>query len=110
MAKVGVMGSLLGQLRLTVRLLRDPAVPLLVKAVPVAAAAYLMWPLDVLPDILPIVGQLDDIGIVTLALSVFFRLSPAGVTTFHRAAVDAGRPYSPVPVGDDFIDVEFKRH
>lgn len=37
------------------------------KAIAVVAIAYLLWPIDLLPDLAPIIGWLDDIGFVGFA-------------------------------------------
>jgi hypothetical protein len=42
------------------RLLRDPRVPRRRKALFVALAGYLAFPVDVVPDFIPVAGQLDD--------------------------------------------------
>jgi uncharacterized membrane protein YkvA (DUF1232 family) len=39
----------------------------------VLAAAYVVMPFDVIPDALPVLGWLDDVGAVTLALGLFRR-------------------------------------
>jgi uncharacterized membrane protein YkvA (DUF1232 family) len=46
----------------------DPRVSRRDKAVAAAAVAYLLLPVDVVPDPLPVLGQIDDLGIVALAL------------------------------------------
>ena len=106
--KPGLMPTLLSQARLAVRLLREPRVPLLTRAVPLLAALYLISPLDFIPDIFPIIGQLDDFGIVVLALEVFLRLSPPGARAFHEEAVAQGRKYSPMTRPGDVIDAEWR--
>jgi uncharacterized membrane protein YkvA (DUF1232 family) len=53
---------------LVVRLLRDPRVPIRRKLWLAVLVAYLAWPFDVIPDFIPVVGQLDDIVVVTLVL------------------------------------------
>ena len=58
--------------RLLVSLLRDPRVPALRKASLVGAAAYLVSPLDLVPEWLPVRGALDDVVVVVLALELFF--------------------------------------
>jgi len=62
LSRPGMLRSLFQQARLAVRLLREPRVPLLLKAIPVLALIYLISPLDLIPDILPGLGQLDDLG------------------------------------------------
>ena len=49
------------------RYLRDGRVPLWRKLVGVAAVAYLIWPFDLIPDFIPIIGWLDDAGVLTAA-------------------------------------------
>jgi uncharacterized membrane protein YkvA (DUF1232 family) len=55
------------------RLLGDPRVPRRKKALLVALAGYLALPFDLVPDFIPVVGQLDDVVIVALVLRSFLR-------------------------------------
>jgi len=50
------------------RLIADPEVAGTDKLLLVAVVAYIMSPLDILPDIVPVIGQLDDAYLVTLSL------------------------------------------
>ena len=50
------------------RLLRDPRVSRWRKLTLALAAAYLLIPLDLVPDFIPVAGQLDDAIVVGLAL------------------------------------------
>src|SRR5688572_24739457 len=88
---------LLRHMRLASRLLREPGVPLLAKAVPGLAVLYLISPLDIVPDIVPVLGQLDDLAFALAALEGFFKLCPAGPVAFHRAALAKGHAYTPMP-------------
>ena len=101
--------TLLDQARLALRLIREPAVPTVIKAIPVVGGAYLVWPIDILQDLLPIVGQLDDIGVVmaSLALSIYATVSDA-LVAFHRDAMNAGRSTADPGLARD-IDAEFRR-
>jgi uncharacterized membrane protein YkvA (DUF1232 family) len=101
--------ALLSQARLAFRLLREPRVPLLTKGVLLLAALYVIFPLDFLPDIFPVIGQLDDLGIAVVALQIFLRLCPAGARAFHEEAIAQGRRYSPMAAVDDFIDAKWHR-
>ena len=49
-------------------LMRDPKIPFWAKAaIPAIAAAYVISPIDLSPDFLVGVGQIDDIGVILLA-------------------------------------------
>ena len=50
------------------RLLRDPRVPRRHKALLVALLVYLLSPVDLVPDVVPVAGQLDDAIVLVLVL------------------------------------------
>jgi uncharacterized membrane protein YkvA (DUF1232 family) len=50
------------------RMLGDPRVPRRKKALLVALMGYLALPFDLVPDFIPVAGQLDDVVIVVLVL------------------------------------------
>ncbi len=45
--------------------------PLIIKGVCVFALLYFITPIDVVPDIMPIVGFLDDAGIIAAAVTLY---------------------------------------
>lgn len=47
---------------------RDPAVPRRLKVSTIVTVGYLALPFDLIPDFIPVVGQLDDVLIVGWAL------------------------------------------
>ena len=55
------------------RLLRDRRVPRRRKVLLAALAAYLASPIDLIPDFIPVVGQLDDAILVALVLRHLIR-------------------------------------
>ena len=55
------------------RLLRDPRVPRRKKALLIALAGYLAFPFDLVPDFVPVAGQIDDVVIVALVLRSLLR-------------------------------------
>jgi Uncharacterized conserved protein len=55
------------------RLLRDPRVPRRRKLLLALAAGYLALPFDLVPDFIPVVGQLDDAIVVALVLRSLLR-------------------------------------
>jgi uncharacterized membrane protein YkvA (DUF1232 family) len=58
---------------LVTRLVRDPRVPRRRKLLLMALVAYLGLPFDLVPDFIPVAGQLDDAIIVALVLRHFVR-------------------------------------
>ena len=107
-AKPALLRALLEQARLARRLIREPAVPRVVKVIPMLAGAYLIWPIDVVPDLIPVLGQLDDVGVLLAALELFRRMCPAASVSFHREAMSAGRKYSPMQGQESHIDADFR--
>src|SRR5713226_6121173 len=62
------------------RLFKDRRVPLRAKAVLVAAALYVLDPVDFLPELLfPFIGMLDDLVVIVLAARWFISLCPPDV-------------------------------
>lgn len=108
----GFFRQLLEQARLSWALFRDERVPIVAKIIPVAALVYVISPLDVIPDVIPVLGQLDDLGIVLMALNVFNSLAPADVVEEHLIAIRTGRapqvPQGTKPGGkkETVIDVQ----
>jgi uncharacterized membrane protein YkvA (DUF1232 family) len=109
LSQPSLLRTLVSHLRLTERLLREPGVPLLTKAFPIGAALYVISPLDFVPDFLPVLGQLDDLGVILIVLQAFMKLCPARAVDFHRAALARNRKYSPMPSAGEIIDAEFRR-
>lgn len=100
--------SLIVQARLGIRLFREPRVPALLKAVPILAGLYLVSPIDLVPDFLPGLGQLDDLGVILAALELFVRLCPAGAQAHHREAISQRRRYTPMASNEDIIEAEWR--
>jgi uncharacterized membrane protein YkvA (DUF1232 family) len=61
------------------RLRRDPRVPRRVKVVVALAGLWLLSPIDLLPEFLPVIGPLDDVLVVALALRYAARQVPREV-------------------------------
>jgi uncharacterized membrane protein YkvA (DUF1232 family) len=54
--------------QLLYRLVRDSRVPLAEKALLLGTLTYVISPLDLLPDLLPVIGQVDDLYLVALVI------------------------------------------
>ena len=64
---------------------RDPRTPWYVKAFAAGIAAYALSPIDLIPDFVPVLGILDDVVLLPLAIAVVLRLIPAEVMAESRA-------------------------
>ena len=58
------------------RLRKDPRVPARVKVVVAFAALWVLSPIDLIPEFLPVIGPLDDIVVIALALRYAARRIP----------------------------------
>ena len=65
-----------GKLQFGRALLRDPSVPLLAKLTLFALVGYLALPFDLIPDFIPVFGQLDDVAVIVIAIALLIVLVP----------------------------------
>jgi uncharacterized membrane protein YkvA (DUF1232 family) len=72
-------GFLPACLTLARRLRADPRVPFKAKAAVVLAGLWVLSPVDLLPEFLPVIGPLDDVVVVALALRYAARRIPPDV-------------------------------
>lgn len=47
----------------------EKKVPIRAKAIAIAALGYFISPVDAIPDIAPLIGYVDDLGVITLAIA-----------------------------------------
>lgn len=79
----------LGKLFLLWRSLsKDGRTPLATKIFPWAALLYLLVPIDVVPDVVPLLGQLDDVGIIILLVTIALKVIPKDLWQEHGEKVD----------------------
>jgi uncharacterized membrane protein YkvA (DUF1232 family) len=74
-------------IRLVWALLRDGRVPAQQKLILVGIGAYVILPIDLIPDFVPVLGQLDDLAVVLLGLDLFIRSAPADLVEEHLAKI-----------------------
>jgi uncharacterized membrane protein YkvA (DUF1232 family) len=67
------------KLTLAWRIFRHPEVPPAAKAVMPGTLLYLASPIDVLPDFIPLVGQIDDLLVIGAALGLILWITPRHV-------------------------------
>ena len=58
---------------------RDPRVPWYAKALAAAIVAYALSPVDLVPDVIPVLGYLDDLILIPIGVLLVRRLVPGGV-------------------------------
>ena len=72
--------------RLAVALLREPTLKVIHKAILIGGLAYLISPIDLVPGLIPILGQLDDMAIALWTLRLALRTMPPAVADRHLNA------------------------
>ncbi len=92
--QVGMLRGLVNHGRLIIKLMSDKRVPFYLKALPVAALAYLVMPIDFVPDFVIGLGQLDDIVGVLVGMEAFIRLCPPEVVAELRAQLGGDTPFT----------------
>jgi uncharacterized membrane protein YkvA (DUF1232 family) len=80
--------DLIQRLRLILRLMGDKRVNFLLKLLPIAAAIYVISPVDLIPAaVVPIIGALDDAAVIWLGTTLFVSLCPDEVVQEHTNAL-----------------------
>ncbi|MBE0691239.1 MAG: DUF1232 domain-containing protein [Anaerolineae bacterium] len=78
--------------------MRDPRVPLWIKAIPLLPLIYLLSPIDILPDFIPVLGQLDDLTLMIAGMRLFEAMTPDYIAHEHRQAIEGAE--NPLEVVD----------
>ena len=77
--------------RIAWRLMWDSQVPLAAKIVPLLTILYILSPIDLIPDFIVGLGQIDDLAIFVLGVQLFIAVSPKDIVERIRAEIE-GRP------------------
>ena len=77
-------------LNLAWRLGRDPLLGRVRRMAVVAAAGYLVSPIDAIPGVIPVLGQLDDAALLAVALAYTTRVAGADVVRDRWPGSDRG--------------------
>ena len=67
---------------------RDRRTPSAARLMAAAVAAYALSPIDLIPDMVPVLGYLDDLVIVPLGIWLTLRLVPAALMAEFRALAE----------------------
>ena len=75
------------------RLMLDRRVPLRLKLIPIGALIYLALPQDLVPDIVPAFGRIDDVFVILFSILFFLGMAPKDVVSENiRGKPDKGDP------------------
>ena len=84
------------ELGLLWRAFRDPATPMWLKLAMLAVPGYLLMPLDIIPDFVPLAGWLDDLIVVPLIVSwIVGRLPQKAEARSYRSTAERGTSSGP---------------
>ncbi len=86
---VGALAGLARNARLIWRLLRDKRVAIWAKAIVPATVVYLLAPIDLLPDAVLGLGQLDDLTVLLLGAKLFMDVCPKEIVQQHLAEMSS---------------------
>lgn len=78
----------------------DPRVPLHARILAACVVGYALSPIDLIPDVIPILGYLDDLVLVPLGIALVVKMIPADVLAEcrekARETLQQGRPVNRV--------------
>jgi uncharacterized membrane protein YkvA (DUF1232 family) len=73
------------------RLLWDARVSIWPKALMVLSLLYVLSPVDIIPDVIPFIGEVDDLVVVIAACRLFMYMCPREVVQEHVTRIGAGQ-------------------
>lgn len=74
------------------RVLKDNRTPKFAKILLGLAVGYLLLPIDIIPDFIPVIGHLDDLIIVPTLVIIALKMIPKEVIEDCRKMVDSSKP------------------
>jgi len=93
--------------RLVWRLLNDERIsPWLKAVIPAVALLYVLLPVDLVPDLIPVLGQLDDLAIILLATRLFIELCPPSIVQEHLQSMSVAP--ANIPPDEEIIDATYR--
>jgi uncharacterized membrane protein YkvA (DUF1232 family) len=85
--RLSVLWSVIrGDARMLWRALRHPQAPRWLTPAVLLLVAYVLWPVDLIPEAIPVLGLMDDVVLVPLAIRFLLGRMPAGLQA------ELGRP------------------
>ena len=75
---------LISSIRLVWKLLTDSRVPFWIRIALPLALIYVISPIDILPDFIPIMGRVDDMIAIVAGIMILLKLAPKKVVNQHK--------------------------
>ena len=107
--KAGVLTEILHNAQLAWHLLLDRRVGLLLKLIiPGLMLGYLIFPVDLFPDFIPLLGQLDDLAILALGIKIFIEVCPKDIVREYRGEARSTSSSAEPNGNEDAIDADYR--
>ena len=74
---------------------RDPRTPWYAKVFVLCVVAYAVSPIDLIPDLIPVLGYIDDLLLLPLGIYIAIKLIPQAIMTDCRARATSTRESLP---------------
>lgn len=106
----GASPNLIKEIQLAWQLFRDDRVPTYAKVLPaLLVVGYIIFPLDLIPDPLLGLGQLDDLAVFLLGLALFRALVPDHIVKEYSKGRDNVRKDASKTMdgNEDYVDAEY---
>jgi uncharacterized membrane protein YkvA (DUF1232 family) len=84
-----------GEAMMLWRVMRHPQTPAKTKLLAMLAVVYVISPIDLIPDVIPVLGLLDDVGVVMLLLSIAYKFLPKDLYDALRGRTHSNAKVSP---------------
>ena len=75
---------LISSIRLIWKLLTDSRVPFWIRIALPLALIYVISPIDILPDFIPVMGRVDDIIAIVAGIMILLKLAPKKVVNLYK--------------------------
>ena len=77
------------------KLFKHPDTPRAPRWIAIAVVAYALSPIDLIPDFIPVLGQLDDLILVPLGIALAVKLTPEAMWQARLREAEASRDQLP---------------
>ncbi len=104
----GTLEELFENVRVAWYLFMDGRInPMLRFGIPLLVVVYVVSPIDLVPDLIPGLGQVDDIAAIWLGLRYFLSSCPSDIVDEHRAVV-RGQKTAPPAQDPEVVEGDYR--